>query len=93
MVLPTHVGVIPGVNTYLPDISGTTHTRGGDPIILVHQFGNPLYYPHTWGWSHSQIRLQLLMWVLPTHVGVILYESGFTAKAVRTTHTRGGDPG
>ena len=92
LVLPTHVGVI--LSCFFSHFFKccTTHTRGGDPNSHYKLCFQNKYYPHTWGWSQSTQRRYLHYLVLPTHVGVILFDKFFNLIHVSTTHTRGGDP-
>ena len=92
IVLPTHVGVI--LSCFFSHFFKccTTHTRGGDPNSHYKLCFQNKYYPHTWGWSQSTQRRYLHYLVLPTHVGVILFDKFFNLIHVSTTHTRGGDP-
>ena len=48
-VLPTHVGVILKRIFRIFINIRTTHTRGGDPVVMTCSFLTDTYYPHTWG--------------------------------------------
>ena len=91
-VLPTHVGVIQKYGVLLVILVSTTHTRGGDPTGPYKNNSFATYYPHTWGWSWGCIRVYTTIFVLPTHVGVILNVATLEYTCSCTTHTRGGDP-
>ena len=71
-VLPTHVGVILSGVKRINRKNSTTHTRGGDPKLFFEKEELVEYYPHTWGWSLLIQAYDITIFVLPTHVGVIL---------------------
>ena len=86
------MGVILSLSAVLQPLISTSHTRGGDPKKQESHRNFIWYFPHTWGWSPSNFDDRKGIFVLPTHVGVILGQTSKLFSDVSTSHTRGGDP-
>src|SRR5579884_3266838 len=70
IIVPTHVGVDPGMLNTLTWLAYRPHARGGGPgrdFLVCHTY---LSSPRTWGWTRTGRGLTGRVGIVPTHVGV-----------------------
>ena len=92
MVFPAHAGVILPSRPSLPFHLGFSRTRGGDPSTFRVLSDTSLFFPHTRGWSQSEILFDYVSNVFPAHAGVIPQMLRTTMWHFGFSRTRGGDP-
>ena len=69
----------------------TPHTHGGDSSRRSRREVDDWYSPYTWGWFYSLNDAIRQGYVLPIHMGVILFRWSYPSVLQSTPHTHGGD--
>ena len=91
-VFPTHVGVYLSLILMVTRAKRFPHTRGGVPNIWGSSPTILTFSPHTWGCTLKPLTDAFGGLVFPTHVGVYLILTRFSACGLGFPHTRGGVP-
>ena len=89
-VLPTYVGVFPGIAEATIRGAGSPHIRGGVSPLMLIVTAITAFSPHTWGCFYFYLAFTYRNIVLPTYVGVFpVITVGMTAQTLFSPHTWG----
>ena len=92
LVFPMYVGVIPTTTLLSIRRWSIPHVCGGDPSYRAKLKWQRWYSPCMWGWSSSTTSPDLVLFVFPMYVGVILPKSAGVSRIISIPHVCGGDP-